>query len=217
MKPIVIFGAGQIAELAKFYFEDLGYHVAAFTVDDAYAKVSVFHGLPLLPFSMVDEIYNPSEYLMFVALSYTGVNRVRTQKVLEAKQRGYQLISYLGRNITAFNNEIGEHAFILEDNTLQPFAVIGKNVFMWSGNHIGHHSRIEDNCFISSHCVISGNVVVGEGTFIGVNSTIRDGITIGKQCIIGAGSLVLKDLPDFSVTTNPASEISKVPSTRMKF
>jgi acetyltransferase-like isoleucine patch superfamily enzyme len=89
-------------------------------------------------------------------------------------------------------------------------------VFIWSGNHIGHHSRIEDNCFISSHCVISGNAVVGEGSFLGVNSTIRDGITIGKQCVIGAGTLVLENLPDFSVVRATASEISKVPSNRIK-
>ncbi len=37
MKPIVIFGAGDIAQLAHFYFtRDGGREVAAFTVDPAY-------------------------------------------------------------------------------------------------------------------------------------------------------------------------------------
>ena len=38
----------------------------------------------------------------------------------------------------------GENCFILEDNTMQPFVVIGDNVTLWSGNHIGHHARIGD-------------------------------------------------------------------------
>ena len=37
MKPLIIFGIGQIAEVAYYYFsEDSDYNVAGFTVDDTY-------------------------------------------------------------------------------------------------------------------------------------------------------------------------------------
>jgi NDP-sugar pyrophosphorylase family protein len=48
---------------------------------------------------------------------------------------------------------LGENCLVLEDNTIQPFASIGRNVTLWSGNHIGHHAQIRDHCFIASHVV----------------------------------------------------------------
>jgi hypothetical protein len=51
-RPLVIFGSGEIASLAKYYFEhDGGREVAAFTVDDEYASDEAFEGRPLLAWS----------------------------------------------------------------------------------------------------------------------------------------------------------------------
>ena len=47
--------------------------------------------------------------------------------------------------------------------------------------------------------------VVQKGASIGANSTILPGITIGQGSMIGAGSVVTKDVPDFTlVVGNPA-------------
>ena len=100
-------------------------------------------------------------------------------------------------------------------NNFQKGVSIGNNCIFWSSNHIGHHSKISDNCFFSSHVVISGSVIIQENNFFGVNSTVRDNINIGKKCIIGADSLILKDLPDYSIVKNKASEISKVKSNKL--
>lgn len=218
MKPLVIFGAGELAEVAHFYFRhDTQREIAAFTVDAAYVKGESFLDLPLVPFEQIADRYPAERFDLFVAVSYTKLNAVRAQKVAEARQKGYALATYVSSRATVWPGlEVGENCFILEDNTIQPFARIGANVTLWSGNHIGHHSTIHDNCFITSHVVVSGGVVVGDGTFIGVNATLRDHIAIGKQCVIGAGSLILQDLADFSVCSAPAAELSKVPSTRLR-
>ncbi len=44
-----------------------------------------------------------------------------------------------------------------------------------------------------------GPVHIGTGTWLGAGVTVLDGVRIGKNCIIGAGSVVIRDLPDFSV------------------
>jgi sugar O-acyltransferase (sialic acid O-acetyltransferase NeuD family) len=218
MKPLVIFGAGELAEVAHFYFRhDSERQIAGFTVDEAYVKEESFLGLPLVPFERVEQRFSPTEFDFFVALSYARVNALRAEKVAQARAQGYALASYVSSNATVWPGlEIGENCFVLEDNTIQPFVRIGANVTLWSGNHIGHHAVIEDNCFITSHVVVSGGVKVGEGSFIGVNATLRDHVTIGRQCVIGAGSLILQDAPDYSVFTTPAAERSKVPSTRLR-
>jgi sugar O-acyltransferase (sialic acid O-acetyltransferase NeuD family) len=217
-KPLVIFGAGDIAQLAHYYFSsDSDFGVAAFTVDAAYITASDFCGVPVVPFEEVRQRYLPDEHHLFVALSYSRLNQVRKEKYFAAKSLGYSIASYVSSHATVLNdNRIGENCFILEDNTIQPFASIGNNVTLWSGNHIGHHSTIHDHCFIASHVVVSGGVEIGESCFVGVNATLRDHIRIGEKCVIGAGALILSDAEPEGVYIGQATERAKVPSTRLR-
>ncbi|NGM21466.1 acetyltransferase [Roseomonas stagni] len=218
MKDIVVFGTGPIAELAALYFrEDAARRVAGFTVDSAYATTPDFAGLPLVAFEELEARFPPAEYELFVALAYTKLNKLRRARVDEGKARGYGIAHYVSSRATRFSTfEPAENQFILEDNTIQPFASVGRNVTLWSGNHIGHHSTIAEDVFIASHVVVSGGVTIGARSFIGVNVTIRDHVTIGADCVIGAGALVLQDIPDGSVLSPGGTEISKVPSHRLK-
>ena len=217
-KPLIIFGTGDIAQLAYSYFtNDSEYDVAAFTVDGDYLTDSEFCGLPVIPFEEISESYSPDQYDMFVALSYSKLNALRCDKYIAAKEKGYFLTSYISSNATILNDgNIGENCFILEDNTIQPFVTIGDNVTLWSGNHIGHHSTIEDHVFIASHVVVSGNCKIEESCFIGVNATLRDGIAIGSQCVLGAGTLILSDCEPQGVYIGKATERSRVPSARLR-
>lgn len=217
-KKLVIFGGGQIAQLAHFYFStDSCYEVVAFTVDPEFLTEPNLHGLPAVSFEDVADLYPPADHEMFVALSYSKLNSNREEKFLAAKAIGYKLASYVSTRATYLSeSEPGQNCFILEDNTVQPFVSIGDNVTIWSGNHIGHHSAIENHCFIASHVVISGGVRIGEYCFIGVNATLRDHITIGERCVIGAGTLILTNAEPGGVYIGPASQRSKIPSSRLK-
>ena len=217
-KKLVIFGAGDIAQLAHYYFTtDSDYQVVAFTVDAAYATVTNFCGLPVIPFDTLSQYYRPSQCELFIALSYSKLNAVRKEKYLLAKSLGYKCASYISSRATVLNNHcIGDNCFVLEDNTIQPFVTIGNNVTLWSGNHVGHHSVIEDHTFISSHVVISGGVHISEQCFLGVNATLRDHIKIGERCVIGAGSLLLTDAEPDGVYMGEATTRSRVPSNRLR-
>lgn len=217
-QPIIIFGTGEIAEVADFYFNhDSQYQVIGFTVDAGFVTEPEFRGRPVVAFEQVEERFSPQSHAMFVAVSYTRINALRTAKLAEARAKGYSMASYISSRATVFAGfQAGENCFILEDNTIQPFVSIGENVTLWSGNHIGHHSVLEDNVFLASHVVVSGGVRVGQGSFVGVNVTIRDHVSIGKQCVLGAGALVLENQPDFSVVAPRGTERSAVPSTRLR-
>jgi sugar O-acyltransferase (sialic acid O-acetyltransferase NeuD family) len=135
---------------------------------------------------------------------------------LAAKALGYRLASFVSSHATVLNEgQIGDNCFILEDNTIQPFATIGNNVTLWSGNHIGHHSVIRDHTFIASHVVISGGVEIGEQCFVGVNATLRDHIIVGNKCVIGAGALLLANVESEGVYIGTVTQRSKVPSSRL--
>jgi sugar O-acyltransferase (sialic acid O-acetyltransferase NeuD family) len=192
---LVIFGTGDVAQIAAYYFERDGLgDVVAFTVDEAYRDTDEFEGRPLVDFGGLGGRFPPEDHRLFVALSYKQMNRLRARKVGEAKRAGYELASYVSPDCT-YRSEFppGENAFIFEDNTIQPFVRIGANVTMWSGNHIGHHSTIADHNFVSSHVVISGHCTIERYCFLGVNSTIAHGVTIAEGTLLGAGVVMAKN------------------------
>jgi len=201
MAKVVIFGAGDIARLAHYYFtRDTVHEIAAFTVDAKYCHSEAFLDLPLVSFEKVAQRYPPSEYKMFVALSYARLNKSRAEKYYAAKSLGYELVSYISSRCSFLTDyPVGDNCFILEDNTIQPYVRIGNDVTLWSGNHIGHDSVIEDHCFIASHVVVSGHVHVRPYCFVGVNATLRNSITLAPETLVGAGSVIMKDTEPKSV------------------
>lgn len=205
MARLVIFGAGDIARLAHYYFSrDSKHRVVAFAVDADHRKSGEFLGLPLIDAESLAARYPPGGHLAFCAMSYAGMNSVREAKVALLKRMGYELASYVSMRCTWLaDTQPGENCFILEDNTIQPFARIGRNVTLWSGNHVGHDSVIEDHCFITSHVVISGNVRVGHHSFLGVNATLRNGIAIAPHSLIGAGAAIMADTEEGGVYVPP--------------
>jgi sugar O-acyltransferase (sialic acid O-acetyltransferase NeuD family) len=217
-KKLIIFGAGDIAQLAHYYFTtDSDYEVAAFTVDAGYAREERFAGLPVVAFEEVVNQYPPDKYDFFVALGYSKLNAVRREKYLAAKSSGYRIASYVSSRATVLNQGwIGENAFILEDVTVQPFVTIGNDVTLWSGSHIGHHSTVGDHSFIAPHAAISGGVEIGEQCFIGINATIRDRVRVGDRCVVGAGTLLLADAEPEGVYIGTATSRSGLSSSGLK-
>lgn len=205
---MIIFGNTNLADLANYYFEhDGNYQVSAFVVDDEFYDTESFCDKPVVPFSKMLVEYPPEQYDLFVAVGYTNQNRTRENLYYRCKKMGYTLPSYVSSKATVFDTlKVGDNCFILEDNTIQPFAVIGNDVVLWSGNHIGHHAVIEDHCFITSHVVVSGGVHVGRNCFIGVNTSIRDHISIGNHCLIGAGSWIHKNTEPYGIYSNEGTK-----------
>lgn len=196
-KKLILLGDSLFSEIAHEYFtHDSDYDVVAFSVEREYLRQSSFRGLPVVPFEALGQEFDPAGHSVYAALTYGKLNRVRQRLASEAKAKGYALASYVSSRAFVWRNvEIGEHCFIFEDNTLQPFVTVGSNCVMWSGNHIGHHSRIGDNVFVASHAVISGSVTVGDNSFIGVNATVVNDIEIGADCWLGPHVVVTRTLP----------------------
>ena len=208
-KDLIIFGNGEIADLAYYYFKnDTNINIKYFCIDEKYIKNNNFNKLPILSTEEVLKSYSNKEYLIHVALSYSKLNEIREEKFNLFLNNKFEFISYVSSKIASWPNlKIGHNCFILENQTLQPNIKIGNNVMLWSGNHIGHGSEIGDHTYLSSHVVVSGNCKIGKKCFFGVNSTIKDFTTIGNSCFIGMGALVNKNLKDNSFVLGQRSNI----------
>lgn len=215
-KKLLIIGDSAFAEVAyECFTHDSDYEVVGFSVESAYLQNQDKFGLPVVPFERVEEYFDPREVWVYSALVYSQLNRLRTRLYEAAKAKGYRPASYVSSRAFVWHNaSIGEHCFIFEDNTIQPFVKIGNNVVLWSGNHIGHHSVVRDNCFIASQAVISGFCDIGRNTFIGVNATLANNVTIGEDNWIGIGVTIVHDTAANSLFKGVQPEPAKISALR---
>lgn len=216
-KKLVIIGDGETGMIAYEYFtQDSEYQVVAFCVEREFKTKKELYELPVIELEELENFYPANKFMVFVAVSSGKLNRNRQVLYEKVKKAGYTCANYISSRAFVWNNvEIGENCFILEHNTVQPFAKIGNNVTLWSGNHIGHRSVIEDHCFISSHCVVSGFCTVGSCTFLGVNCTVENDVSIASDNFIGAGALVQKNTEPNALYQSTQTQLSKVNTHRL--
>lgn len=202
-KKLVIFGEGDFAELACFYFRQAGREVAGFTVDGAYQTRAQVLGLPVMPFEEAGARFPPEAAELFISIGYSKVNRVRRDKFLLARRLGYRMASCISPQAVVHSAQVGENCLILDMNNFHPYTRIGDNVIFSHANHVGHHAVIGDHCFFTSGNVICGRAVVGEGTFLGLRACVWEGVRVGAYNVIGAGVDVHADTADEAVFTLP--------------
>jgi UDP-2-acetamido-3-amino-2,3-dideoxy-glucuronate N-acetyltransferase len=125
----------------------------------------------------------------------------------------WQFCVILARAKIGTNCNINCHVFIEHD------VVIGNNVTVKSGVQIWDGVTLGDDVFIGPNVTFTNDLVprskvypekyllthIDNGASIGANATIVSGISIGKYAVIGAGSVVTKDIPGYTLWYgNPA-------------
>src|SRR3989344_4885623 len=123
--------------------------------------------------------------------------------------------------VNLYGCEIGDNSKVGAFVEIQKGVKIGKNCKIQSHTFICEGVTIEDNVFVGHNVTfindrypkIKGRwkleeTIVKIGASIGSGSTILCGVRIGKGAMIGAGSVVTKDVKDYStVVGNPAKKI----------
>lgn len=84
--------------------------------------------------------------------------------------------------------------------------ILASNVLITSENH-GINPEIETPYYEQPLSV--GPVTIGEGCWIGEKVIILPNVSIGKKCVIGAGTIVTKSIPDYSIVVGTPARIIK--------
>lgn len=117
------------------------------------------------------------------------------------------------------NCNINCHTFIENDVKVGDRVTIKSGVFLWDGIDIEDDVFVGPNAtFVNDKYPRSKNypetfqrTKICKAASIGANATILGGITIGEHALIGAGSVVTRDVPAFTlVYGNPAKIMGKV-------
>lgn len=95
-EALVIYGSGQMAEVAFARLRcDDRYEIVGFVVDRAHLPGDSLCGLPIVPFEDVEQHFPAASVRLFISVGPVQCNRVRADRFVQAKQRGYRFISYV--------------------------------------------------------------------------------------------------------------------------
>lgn len=101
---------------------------------------------------------------------------------------------------------VGIGSVIIGPVTMGSGSGLGQHVFVSGFNH-GFSDGSKNS---SEQALDIRPTVIEEEAHVGANSVVLAGVTIGKRCQVGAGSVVTKDIPPFSVAVgNPARVIKQ--------
>ena len=137
------------------------------------------------------------------------------------------------------NSYVGDGSFIREEVDIGNNVLVGSHVIIENRTKIGDYTKIEAGAYITGYSTIEDNVFIGprvstsndkwmgrtekrfkhrygakinSGARIGLNSIILPEITVGKEAVVGAGAVVTKDVPDYTVVVgSPAKHLKLVP------
>lgn len=114
--------------------------------------------------------------------------------------------AYFSENVSIGNHSaIGENALLSGTIILGDHVMMGPNVTMYSKNH--EYSRL-DIPIMNQGYQEERPIVVGNDVWLCAHSIILPGVHIGNGVIVGAGSVVVKDVPDYAIVGgNPAKII----------
>jgi len=104
---------------------------------------------------------------------------------------------------------VDEGTLINAGAVINASAIIGRGCIINTSASIDHDCIINDFVNIGPGCHLAGNVIVGEKSDLGIGVAAVPSVRIGKGCIIGAGSIVIKDIPDFSLAYGVPAKVIK--------
>lgn len=214
MADVVVFGAGDAAQLMAFYFERFSEHrIVGFTVDADRLEAKTFEGRPLVAWEELERHFPPDGVRLFAPIGYAKLNEVRKRRFEDGRARGYRFISFIHPQASYYGTPVGENCMILEASYVHPFSEIGDDVMFWGGV-VGHHTRIGDHCFLT-RAIVMANSSLGSRCFVSF-SDVLDRVTVGEACVIARRAYVTEDLPPHAVVIGPPSVKLKIPSNRLR-
>ena len=195
-KILAIVGASGHGKVIADIAEQLGYIVNFY--DDAYpSKKNIEHWPIHGTCADLIALNNTNATLSNDVVVAIGNNEIRQQKIELLQQVNFSLITLIHPTaVISQYAEIADGTVIFAGAVINAFAKVGVGCIINTAAVIEHDSIIGDFTHICPNVALAGGVAVGRKSWVGIGSQVKQLITIGDNCIIGAGSTVVKNIPD---------------------
>ncbi len=210
MQKLIIVGAGGFGREVCAWARQCPdfrreWDIAGFLDDNPDALEGYDVGLPVLN---AISSYKPRARDVFVcALGQPQVKRACLEPLLDKGARFIQLIHpsvLIGDRV-----ELGEGVVLCPRVTLTSDIVIENYASFNLNSSAGHDVSVGAFSQVNSFCDLTGGVEVGREVLLGSHATVLPGTKIGDRSIVGAGSVVLRDVPDdTTVFGSPAKAVA---------
>ena len=209
---VVGIGAGGHAKILVELLKQTGkYELVGFTDAQRERWGTEFMGYPILggDEALVD-LFGKGVRAAFIgvgAVSGAGT-RLRANLFRQAVNLGFQMPTLIHPMAAVSPSAtIGIGSVVMAGAVVSADVRVGDNVVIYSGTLIEHDTVIDDHVHMSPGVHLAGGVHIGEGGFIGIGASIIHGIRVGRWTTIGAGTVVLKELPDNVVAVGVPAHI----------
>lgn len=113
--------------------------------------------------------------------------------------------------------EIGDNAVIMMGAIINIGAKIGESSMIDMGAVLGGRAVVGKHCHIGAGAVLAGviepasakPVWIEDDVLIGANAVVVEGVHVGKGAVIAAGSVVLTDVPPYTVVGGVPAKVLK--------
>jgi len=211
MTKSVIIGAGTQGQIYASYMIEAGINIVGFIDDDSSLQGKQVMGLPILG-KYEDLFLNKLKNIIQDVYCPIGINSVRVNYLSTLKNEGYNIPSFFHNTVSIGPDVIlGEANYMLAGNIIMPHTSIGNYLMVNMSSTIAHHVTFGDGIFMSSGVNVGACITVGDLAYIGMGVTVMTGVNyIGKNCLIGAGTVIIKDVPENAVMVGNPGRILRM-------
>lgn len=115
------------------------------------------------------------------------------------------------RNLPQAGITVGKNCFFGEYTCIrgQGGVRIGDGVYTGTQVQIAavNHVYADPNRFIKDQGITAEGITIEDDVWLGSNVVVVDGVTIGKGSIVGAGGVVTKSLPEYSIAVGVPAKV----------
>ena len=216
-KDLIILGSGGLAQEYAWLVEEINDHQKTFNLlgylEDNPDKI----GKQYIDYPVLGQVSDAQKY--FNAYFITGVGDPRVRKLLVDKVKQYDLkwANLVSPTVRLHDShKIGHGVMIGRYTDLTVGCEIGNHVMINIHVVLGHAVKVGDFSVISPNVTINGEGTLGNMVYIGANAFVRN-LNIGDGSTVGAGSVVVKDVPENCVVAGVPAKIihSGAPSHKL--
>lgn len=206
----VIIGAGTHGQIYASYLLEAGIDIVGFIDDNPSLFGKKVVGVPVI--GCYSDLFT-SRFKENIQAVYCpiGDNHIRVEYLTELHKEGYKIPSFIHPSVSIGPDvTLGKAIYMLVGNIVMPHTTLGNYIMINQASTIAHHVIVEDGTFMSSGVNVGAGIRVCEKTYIGMGVTVMTGVkSLGKNCLLGAGSVIIKDVPENAVMVGNPGRVLK--------